>query len=576
MGSDFLLEPIGQQNARTIRGMRATKRRGTILSISRPLLLAIAIGTLAAFLPRGWNSDTPSVEASHPSGMRLPFVGHASYYTYSGHPPPYARDVAPKDPNKWNGTIVAMASGKVIYAGSRDVSRYCDFKPSSAQNEVVIEHNIGGQRYTSVYLHLSSISVAVNRSVSAGATVGTYGKTGCATGLHLHFEVWKGGTWGNRWDLGTNLKVDDLPGVNSLGTSGCCGGDAVGPTAGTTGVGDEVQAYWANLVGGDKEDALVYNPVTGGYAIWDFSTDTQARSGSWSPGWTHVVLGNFTGDSHTDAIVYNQSKGAGDEISAVLIDFNPPGGTYQQVRTYSWNPGWTKIIGGNFVGDGWDELLFYKSAVGSAVVWDPRTDSLLVSKSWSAGWTHVIRGNFAGDSHSDILVYNSAKTTDNVVVTDFAAGEQTFVGSWSTGWTHIVPGDMVGDSHTDVLAYSKNRVTAAVVDFTGSPSIPYDLGTGFTNVVTGDLLGDSKHEALLYNATTGNVIVFNFSTGTKAVDRTWSTGWAQTLTGNFVGDSKRDVLVYNPSTGVAAIVSFSPSYAQPWTKTWSKGWIVYS
>lgn len=53
-------------------------------------------------------------------------------------------------------------------------------------NTVVVDH---GNGLTTRYAHLSVLDVAVGQQVSAGQTVGLAGKTGRATGPHLHLEV---------------------------------------------------------------------------------------------------------------------------------------------------------------------------------------------------------------------------------------------------------------------------------------------------------------------------------------------------------------------------------------------------
>jgi peptidase M23-like protein len=53
-------------------------------------------------------------------------------------------------------------------------------------NHVVVDH---GNGVTSVYAHLSSISVNVSQEVSLDTVLGLEGSTGASTGTHLHFEI---------------------------------------------------------------------------------------------------------------------------------------------------------------------------------------------------------------------------------------------------------------------------------------------------------------------------------------------------------------------------------------------------
>ena len=80
--------------------------------------------------------------------------------------------------------IVAADSGKVIVAGWPDNYGY--------GNRVVIDH---GNGYRTLYGHLSQIYVVNGQTVQRGAAIGKMGSTGRSTGIHLHFEVIKNGSY---------------------------------------------------------------------------------------------------------------------------------------------------------------------------------------------------------------------------------------------------------------------------------------------------------------------------------------------------------------------------------------------
>ena len=72
--------------------------------------------------------------------------------------------------------ISAAASGTVVFAGTK----------GSFGKMVVISHGNGVQTY---YAHCSSLLVSKGDTVKQGQTIAKVGKTGNATGNHLHFEV---------------------------------------------------------------------------------------------------------------------------------------------------------------------------------------------------------------------------------------------------------------------------------------------------------------------------------------------------------------------------------------------------
>lgn len=84
-------------------------------------------------------------------------------------------------------TIKAADNGVVVSAGW----------DGGYGNKVVIDH---GNGFRTVYAHMSSIGVHSGQSVAKGSAIGVMGATGDATGVHLHFEVYKNGQLENPLD----------------------------------------------------------------------------------------------------------------------------------------------------------------------------------------------------------------------------------------------------------------------------------------------------------------------------------------------------------------------------------------
>lgn len=76
-----------------------------------------------------------------------------------------------------NAPIFAAGKGEVIYA-SRKIRSYGKM--------VVVDH---GNAWSTVYAHLNDFKVKVGDHVEMGDLIGLAGKTGRASGPHLHFEI---------------------------------------------------------------------------------------------------------------------------------------------------------------------------------------------------------------------------------------------------------------------------------------------------------------------------------------------------------------------------------------------------
>ena len=90
-----------------------------------------------------------------------------------------------------NGIDLAAAEGTPVYA-IKDGSVYAAIeKDPEFGNYIILSHDLG--KMTSVYAHLSRITVDRYQYVKKGDVIGYVGQTGKATGPHLHFEIRTGG-----------------------------------------------------------------------------------------------------------------------------------------------------------------------------------------------------------------------------------------------------------------------------------------------------------------------------------------------------------------------------------------------
>lgn len=108
------------------------------------------------------------------SGLIWPVTGPISSYLGPGHPLGIDIDLYANP----NAPIGAAMAGTVTFAGGNPCCSYGLY--------VIVDHGNGMQ---TVYAHLSKIVVSVGERVAQGEVLGYGGRTGYATGNHLHFEV---------------------------------------------------------------------------------------------------------------------------------------------------------------------------------------------------------------------------------------------------------------------------------------------------------------------------------------------------------------------------------------------------
>lgn len=88
------------------------------------------------------------------------------------------------------GVDFACPDGTEVHACKAGSVEYAEHNNEIFGNYIILRHS---GDMTSVYAHLSKINVRQGDSVSTGKVIGLSGKTGKATGPHLHFEIRKNG-----------------------------------------------------------------------------------------------------------------------------------------------------------------------------------------------------------------------------------------------------------------------------------------------------------------------------------------------------------------------------------------------
>jgi murein DD-endopeptidase MepM/ murein hydrolase activator NlpD len=135
---------------------------------TRRIAMAAALGAIlvaAAAIPVG---------ASWPVATKNSYV---SQWSSSRH---IALDIAAPGGTR----IIPIRSGKVIFAG---------WKSNCGGWQVWVNH---GNGLYSAYYHMSRHTSYAGKPVTRQTTtLGYVGKTGCATGNHVHLEVWRGYPW---------------------------------------------------------------------------------------------------------------------------------------------------------------------------------------------------------------------------------------------------------------------------------------------------------------------------------------------------------------------------------------------
>ena len=98
----------------------------------------------------------------------------------------YRSDPFTGSPKMYTGLDFAMKIGNPVYATGDGVVESVKFEFFGYGNSVTIDHGFG---YKTIYAHLNSVNVIEGMKVKRGDCIAETGKSGRASGPHLHYEV---------------------------------------------------------------------------------------------------------------------------------------------------------------------------------------------------------------------------------------------------------------------------------------------------------------------------------------------------------------------------------------------------
>lgn len=175
-----------------------------LVNLPHYLLYGISTRKSAAALSEVDLRDTPQIKNFITQGYGstlFAWIGYADRH-HNGI------DIAAKE----GAPVYSPAPGKILALGNQD--RFCNRKN---YGKFVVLRN-SGDGYALLFAHLSKVKVGNGDEIDEGEVLGHAGQTGRTTGSHLHFAVFKEGTFAmnDKKGCGLNPEGDDVDPVKYL------------------------------------------------------------------------------------------------------------------------------------------------------------------------------------------------------------------------------------------------------------------------------------------------------------------------------------------------------------------------
>ncbi|MFD6109299.1 transglycosylase family protein [Streptomyces yangpuensis] len=293
------------------------------------------------------------------------------------------------------------------------------------------------------------------------------------------------------------------------------------------------------------------NPVK----VWD---STASGFGSWNWDRSKVTTGDFDGDGKADVgVLYNNGQTGEGVNQTALWTFTSTGSGFSgpvkkwdnvSAGTGSWNWDRSKLVAGDFTGDGKSDVaVFYDNGtsaggVNQSALWtlastgsgfsgpSRKWDNVSAgSGSWNWDRSKVVAGDFTGDGKADVgVLYDIGQTSGGVNQTalwTFASTGSGFSGP-SRKWDNVSAGS--GSWNWD-----RSKVTTG--DFNGDGRA--DVGVLYDNGQT----EDGRNQSALWTFTSTGSDFSNPAKKWESGSGSWNSDTSKLTAGDFDGDGRTDI-----------------------------------
>lgn len=325
-------------------------------------------------------------------------------------------------------------------------------------------------------------------------------------------------------------------------------------------------------------------------AAVDFVKKDSRLDPRYQAGFDEMQVGDFDGDGRDDLFFRKVLSGENAlYISRGVDEFIP---FVNPVRTGWINDVYTHMVVGDFTGDGRSDLLFIGRDGGNRLV-SPGADgvfrltSAYIAHQLLEGFDTYLAGDFDADGWADMFMLKKGSSGEARMIYTIPNSSYTYIGQnqpigngWINDYDQVVVGDFNGDRYDDLFfrqivsgshrfAFGQGRhfiIGSETTDLIGRGAINL-----FDDVVVGNFNGDAYDDLLFRNIgdgvnrlalSTGGLIP-KFPVATNSIETQWIDNvFRNAIAGNFDGDRDSDLLGWIPATGFTRICYSSESAKQ--------------